>query len=116
MPECWELGTCNFVSINPSPTDPKPLEVLLLPFDYIFGGLSIVILWGLVVGILWLRTQNPQLVGIIGIAMSGAYLAANPTHATEFDSARIIGGALLLLSCGISVYHIITSRLTAGPQ
>ena len=67
-PECFELGTC------PWATD--PLNTMLIPFDSIFGGLSIVIFWALGVGILWLRTENPMLVGLVGISMCAAYLTA----------------------------------------
>jgi hypothetical protein len=111
-PTCIERGNCAFTS--------DPLGTMLLPFDMIFGGLSIVIFWGLVVGILWLRTENPALVGLVGIAMSGAYLAKlfedGITAPAEWDSARVIGGTLFAFSLGISIYQIINSKLHAPPQ
>jgi len=116
MAECWELGTCPFTSIDGTI---KPLESWLLPFDYIFGGLTLLVFWGLVIGMLWLRTQNPQLVGIVGIAMSAAYLAniyGTSTVPGEVQSGFIMGGFLLLISTGIGFYQIILSRLTSGSQ
>ena len=111
-PTCIERGDCPFTS--------DPLGTMLLPFDMIFGGLSIVIFWGLVVGILWLRTENPALVGLVGLAMSGAYLAKlfedGVTAPAEWDSARVIGGTLFAFSLGISIYQIINSKLHAPPQ
>ena len=86
----------------------------------IFGGLSIVIFWGVVIGILWIRTENPALVSIVGIAMSGAYLASlesqGLTPPQEWDSARVIGGTLIAISLGIGLYQIINSRLHSPPQ
>ena len=112
-PTCVELGTCMFAN--------DPLNVMLIPFDSIFGGLSIVIFWALAIGILWLRTENPMLVGMVGIAMCAAYLTAIesgtvPAASAEFDGARMIGGLLFALSLGITIYHVISNRIHAAPQ
>jgi hypothetical protein len=109
---CWELGTCSFTS--------DPLGTMLIPFDSVFGGLALVIFWALIVGLLWLRTESPQLVGIVGIAMTSSYmwyLENNDVMSTpEFEMARVIGITLMLVSIGIAFYHIISNRLIAGPQ
>lgn len=106
---CWELGTCPFTR--------DPLGVMLLPFESIFGGLTIIIMWGLLISILWLRTQNPMLVGVVGIAMTAAYMTVAPDPPpNEFDGARIIGGALFALSLAISIYHLISSRIYQPPS
>ena len=112
-PTCVELGTCMFAN--------DPLNVMLIPFDAIFGGLSIVIFWALAIGILWLRTENPMLVGLVGIAMCAAYLTAIEqqlvdAQSAEFDGARLIGGLLFALSLGITIYHIVSNRIHAAPQ
>ena len=111
-PTCIERGDCGFAS--------DPFGTMLKPFDMIFGGLSIVIFWGVVIGILWIRTENPALVSIVGIAMSGAYLASlesqGLTPPQEWDSARVIGGTLIAISLGIGLYQIINSRLHSPPQ
>tara|TARA_B100000470_G_scaffold208881_1_gene185965 strand:+ start:40 stop:510 length:471 start_codon:yes stop_codon:yes gene_type:complete len=112
-PTCVELGTCMFAN--------DPLNVMLIPFDSIFGGLSIVIFWALAIGILWLRTENPMLVGMVGIAMCAAYLTAIEQdlvaqQSAEFDGARLIGGLLFALSLGITIYHVISNRIHAAPQ
>ena len=105
---CWELGSCSF-------TD-DPLGTMLMPYDSIFQGLAIVLFWALIVGLLWLRTESPQLVGIVGIAMVSSYMAYNETTTPEFETARIIGITLLVISFGIAFYQMITSRLLSGPQ
>ena len=106
---CWEVGQCSFAQ--------DPLTVMLTPFDYIFAGLSIVIFWGLIVSILWLRTQNPMLIGVIGVAMTAAYMTRAPAApSNEFDGARIIGGTLFAVSVGIAIYHLVNSKLHAPPQ
>ena len=106
----WELGETAFTS--------NPLGTMLQPFDHIFQGMSIVIFWSLLIGILWLRTENPQLVGIIGVVMISAYsYAVDPTlQSPEFETARWVGGLLLVSSVGISVYQLIVTRIFAPPQ
>jgi len=108
--ECWQLGTCEFAQ--------NPFGTMLMPFESIFGGLALVIFWALIIGVLWLRTQNPPLVGIIGILMVSTYLTnlGAVTPEPEFETARMVGGTLLALSIGISLYQIIVTRLHASPQ
>ena len=90
-----------------------------MPFDQVFGGLALVIFWSVIVGILWLRTENPMLVGMIGTAMTATYLASLETMddlPEEFDQARIIGGILFAISLGFTLYHIIQSKILSPPQ
>ena len=108
---CWELGNCSFTS--------DPLGTMLLPYDQSLKGMAMVIFWALIIGLLWLRTESPQLVGIIGIATSAsymAYLAETGTVAADgWDEARIVGITLLVVSFGIAFYQMIISRITSGP-
>ena len=105
----WELGETAFTK--------NPLGTMLQPFDHIFQGMSIVIFWGLLVGILWLRTENPMLVGLIGVTMVSSYsYAVDPTlQSPEFETARWTGTILLVISVGISLYQLF-GRLYAPPQ
>jgi hypothetical protein len=108
---CWEIGKCEFAS--------DPYGVMTMPFDEVFGGLALVIFWSVIIGILWLRTENPMLVGMIGTAMTATYLASLETMAdvpAEFDQARIIGGVLFAVSLGFTLYHIIQSKILSPPQ
>ena len=105
----WELGETAFTK--------NPLGTMLLPFDHIFQGMSIVVFWGLLIGILWLRTENPMLVGLIGVCMVSSYsYAVDPTlQSPEFETARFVGVVLLVISVGISLYQLF-GRLYAPPQ
>jgi len=106
---CWEKGTCAFTE--------DPFGVMMMPFERIFKGLTIMIMWSLLISILWLRTQNPMLIGVVGIAMTAAYMTMLPaSQSNEFDGARIIGGVLFCVSLGISVYHLINTRLFQPPS
>ena len=110
---CWELGTCGQFASD-------PLGTMLTPFDSIFVGFSIVVFWGLLCGILWLRSHNPMLVGIIGVAMVSAYMASDEVlqfgTSPQFGQAQTIGAILILISLAIAVYHIVQHRLDMQPS
>lgn len=89
---------------------------MIIPFDAVFGGLSLVIFWGLILSIVWLRTHNPMITGLIGVAMSGSYIAGQGMITPEINQALGIGGVLLIFSLAISVYQVISSRIYSPPQ
>mgnify|MGYP006138949749 FL=1 len=111
---CWEQGNCKFTS--------DPLGTMLLPYDAVFAGLAMVIFWALIIGLLWLRTESPQIVGMVGIAMSASYMGfleattGSTTGSPEFETARIVGVTLLVISIGIAFYQMIIGRIINGGQ
>ena len=111
---CWEQGNCKFTS--------DPLGTMLLPYDAVFSGLAMVIFWALIIGLLWLRTESPQIVGMVGIAMSASYMGflesttGSTTGSPEFETARIVGVTLLVISMGIAFYQMIIGRIINGGQ
>lgn len=115
MPDllCWETGTCGEFASD-------PLTTMLTPFDSVFAGFSLVVFWGLLCGILWLRSHNPMLVGMIGTAMVGAYMASEEVllagTTPQFEEARLVGAILIFISLFIAVFHMFSHRLHAGPQ
>ena len=110
---CWELGTCGEFASD-------PLSVMLTPFDSVFAGFSIVVFWGLLCGILWLRSHNPMMVGMVGVAMVGAYMASDAVvlqgATPQFHQAHAIGVALIAISLFIALWHIVLYRIQSGPQ
>ena len=105
--ECWEVGTCLFAE--------DPLTVMLMPFDSVFAGFSLVIFWGLLVGILWLRTHNTMMVSLIGVVMVSTYMASGEAVSPEFEEARIIGAALILISIGFAIYQAFVHKINTPP-
>ena len=60
-----------------------------------------------------------MLVGIVGTAMTSAYLATlgDVSEITmEFDQARVIGCVLFAVSNAITIYHIVSSKILSPPQ
>ena len=111
-PLCWETGACQFAQ--------DPLGTMLQPFDAVFVGFSLVIFWGLLCGILWLRTHNPLLVSMIGTVMVMGYISSpemlGQTPTPQFDQARIVGGVLVLVSVSFAIYQMFVHRAHMQPQ
>lgn len=105
MVECWQVGTCDLAG--------NPLGTMLLPFESVFGPFVYVIFWGLILGILWIRTQSPMLVGLVGLAISGGLLSLD---SPALEKAIYIGFALLGISAGIILFYMVSHRVTAGPK
>jgi len=108
---CYELGTCKF------PQD--PFGTMLLPFNSIFGDLALVIFWALIIGVIWIRTQNPQMVSIIGIVLTAGYLGAVGGYQNltlDFIRAHTVGAVLIVLSLAIGIWHILIRRITSGAE
>lgn len=101
MPSCVELGNCAFN---------EPLTVFLEPYRALVGDFIFIIVWGIVIGIFWLRTQNAEYTGLLGIFISSALIASGVTIVPE---ALWIGVLLLGISIGIALYNLFTKRLFA---
>jgi len=96
--QCFEqnpLVACNFIE--------APLEAMIEPFNAIFGVLFFPIVWGVILGVLWLRTQNTMLVGIVGLIVS-------TTISSFYEPARGIGVLLALIAAGVTLYHVVKHR------
>lgn len=104
-PECFELGECDFFE--------RPFDVMILPFEAVFGGFTLVILWGIIMAVLWLRVSNTMLTGVIGILLAATFARPNEQGILEgFPAeAQAIGWGLLIFAAGIAVYQILTVRV-----
>jgi len=97
--QCFEndpLTDCNFID--------APLEAMLEPFNAVFGVWFFPIVWGLFLAILWLRTQNTMLVGIVGILVSTMI-------STFYEPARQIGIMLFLIAMGMVLFQVIRQKV-----
>lgn len=94
-PACFELGTCDLFS--------SPLDVMIEPFINIFGEFFFVIVWGIIIGVIWLRTNNTMLTGVVGIGVASVL---------AFNERTIVVGVILLgAAVSIVVFQLYTQRL-----
>lgn len=96
-PECYEISTCDFFQ--------QPFDAMIAPFNATFGGFTYVVLWGIIMGILWLRVSNTMVVGIVGVALAAMFTQGFG------DEEKIIGYGLLALALGIAIYQLVIVRV-----
>ena len=110
-PTCYELGTCDVFA--------SPLDAMLEPFFCAFsfgqevqtgescstgsGQIFLVVIWGLIIGIIWLRTSSTMMTGVIGIGIATIF--------TFSEKTIFIGITLLILAIGIVIYQLYKQRL-----
>jgi len=88
---------CNF-------TD-SPFNAVLQPFHATLGDLSLVAIWGILLGILWIKTNNLGLVSIVGILVASSI-------STVYEPARGIGLLLVGVSIGIMLFQLIRHKIS----
>lgn len=97
-PACWESLDGKFCGLFT-----KPLEAIQQPFISYFGVWFLVIVWATFIAIIWLRSQNPMMVAVVGIIF--AFLIPS------MDQRAIgVGMLLVALSIGITFYQLYQQR------
>lgn len=101
-PACFELGTCDVFA--------SPLDAMLEPFfaAFSFGGddtgqFFLIVIWGLIIGVIWLRTSSTMMTGVIGIGIATLF--------TFSEKTIFVGITLLILAIGIVIYQLYKQRL-----
>jgi len=101
-PACFELGTCDVFA--------SPLDAMLEPFFTAFsfageesGQFFLIVIWGLIVGIIWLRTSSTMITGVVGIGIATVF--------TFNERTILVGMTLLGAAIGIIVYQLYKQRL-----
>ena len=93
---CYELGTCDFFA--------HPLDTMLEPFLHVFGAYFYIIIWGLLIGILWLRVSNTMVVAVVGVVLA---IMIQTQFTTE---TQTVGYVLMALAIAVALYQILTIR------
>jgi len=101
-PKCFELGTCDVFA--------SPLDAMLEPFFAAFsfgaadtGQFFLIVIWGLIIGVIWLRTSSTMMTGVIGIGIATLF--------TFSEKTLFVGITLLILAIGIVIYQLYKQRL-----
>lgn len=93
--KCYELGTCDLFG--------NPLEAMLEPFYGAMGQFFLVIMWGLIIAIIWLRTSNTMLTGVVGIGIASIFVFSEET--------QLLGALLVGAAVGMVVYQLYIQRI-----
>lgn len=82
----------------------SPFDAMLEAYDPVFGDLTIAILWGILISVLWMKVQNTALVGIVGLIIAGAITGLSP-------EAYRIGIMLAVVAMGMMMFQLIQQRI-----
>ena len=107
-PSCIEDGTfCDFVQ--------APFDAMLQPFVVIFGDFTYPIFYGVFIGIIWLKSKDIMLTGVLGVFTVGGAIAGGVL--TDWNDQIIQMGILLLaIAIGVVMYQLFISKLAQPSQ
>lgn len=74
------------------------------PLEAIVPGFSLVILWGLFLGVVWFKTERIDILGAVGLAVAG-------TSTGMSTQAIGIGVFLLFVSMGLLAFQVFRQRV-----
>jgi len=105
---CVEDGTfCDFVQ--------APFDAMLQPFNVIFGVFTYPIFYGIFIGIIWLKTKDIMLTGVLGVFTVGGAISGGVL--TDWNDQIIQMGVLLLaIAIGVVVYQLFITKLAQPSQ
>ena len=92
---------CGIRSSNPA----EVFGAIKAPLNSQFDGLFMMVFWGGIMGIIWFKTENIMLLGIVGIIVSVTITGLSST-------AQGIGMLLLAVSIGILIFQLIRQRIS----
>jgi|TARA_B110000438_G_C15559304_1_gene540415 hypothetical protein len=84
----------------------NPFQAVLSPITATLGDLTLVALWGILLGVLWIRTQNLMLVGMVGILVSSSLTVV-------YEPARGIGLLLMGVAIGVTLFQLIRHKISS---
>ena len=99
---CFEQidNLCGLLTGNPQ----DMMGAVRQPLESQVPGFSLVILWGGLLGIIWFKTENIMLLGIVGVFVAATIVGLS-------DTAKGIGMLLLGVSIGILIFQLIRQRV-----
>lgn len=99
---CYEdvSDMCGLLSGNPTDF----FSAILAPLDAQVAGYGLMILWGGILAMLWFKTENIMLMGIVGVIVAATITGLS-------DQAKGIGMMLLAVSIGILLFQMIRQRV-----
>jgi hypothetical protein len=102
IPNCIETASCEMTNF---------FDFTLLPYELQFGeGWAYLVVWGLVIGVIWLRTKNFVMTALVGVYVGG-FLSAGPAI-TEASRGFQIAVLLAGVAVAVALYYLYKHRLS----
>lgn len=101
MPNGSTTDYCGLASGNVTTT----FKAVNQPLESFLPGFSLIILWGIELGIIWFKTERIDLVGIVGLTVA--------VTATGLSQIAVgVGLFMLITSTGILAFQVFRQRVT----
>ena len=97
---CFQFGNCTMTTTG-------IFNIAMMPYQWTLGIFAPVAIWGILLYIVWAKSQDTRLVAIVGIAVSTMLVSFYPP-------AKQIGWFLVAISAGITLYWLFILRPHGG--
>ena len=77
----------------------------LLPLEAVIPNYSLVVVWGGILGILWFKTENVMLIGVVGVIVASTFTV------TFYSQALGVGLLMFGVSLGIMLFQLLRQRI-----
>lgn len=102
MPTCFELGNC--------PTD-NFFSWASAPYQAILGDYTLPLVWGFIVGLIYVKTGKAELTSIVGITLLSGLMSSQSYLNTSSNIFYFWGIALAAVSFGCTMFYLIKVRV-----
>ena len=101
---CFETNNC--------PND-NFLEWSVYPFMYLLGDSALPLVWGLVIGLLYVKTQNSQLTIIVGLFLLTGLATTNSYINTSSNQYYYWGVIIAATAFACSTFYLLKVRVVS---
>lgn len=103
---CIELGNCP-ININ------RPLDWLTLPYTINVGASIYPVIWGIILGMVYIKTEKAELVILCGVMVIAGFVAYNPTVFTNSSTGMLFywGIVFACVAFGCTMFYLIKHRV-----
>ena len=81
-----------------------------MPFTLLIGDWIYILVWGMVLGVLYIRTGNPMLTGLIGVLVFSGFLGTSSYLGSSTSEAFYWGFVILSAAVGMVVFYLLWTR------
>lgn len=101
MPNCIELNNCPIQA---------PFDMFTYPFRLFFGDFFFILVWGIILSVIYLRTHNAMLTSLVGIIIGSFFAGSTAIQGSTIGQSFNIGYILVAVSIGIAMFSLIRSK------
>lgn len=86
---------------------------MIYPLVLEMGNWAYVLLWGMVLGVVYMRNHNVALVGLVGLVVFAAFIGTTTYTGSSTSQVFYWGFILLAVGIGATLFYLIWTRLRA---